>query len=254
METKYKIHAFYIVSILVLAIIALVTIEWSAVPRLVDYITFALTVTSLVLALLAIAYSMYSNTSFSQNVATLDGASRLLSGTAERVSEASDELTRKVETLPSMIERVGERVDETQTLIKGLSTEAGSRPVGSVSDEGTKTEPLSSFLEAASSNGLQTLYACHVAYQRKVAFDLKELCEKLEYGTYSYSWGFLVACTSAGVLGANISHGIWNIVEFNPLVEGVAEELDRRIEGTEPEELQAALRKNKETIEEYIEG
>ena len=71
METKYKIHVFYILSILIAIIIILITVRWSEVPKLVDYITFALTVTSLALALLAIIYSMYSNTTLSETVSSI---------------------------------------------------------------------------------------------------------------------------------------------------------------------------------------
>jgi hypothetical protein len=62
MEEKYKIHIGYIFSILLAAIIILVTVKWGEIPRLVELIAFALTLTSLVLALIAIAYAVYSNT------------------------------------------------------------------------------------------------------------------------------------------------------------------------------------------------
>ena len=75
METEYKIHTGYVFFILIAIIIGLVTVKWSEIPKLVDYLTFALTATSLALAVLAIVYAMYSNTSFSQTISTLDFAS-----------------------------------------------------------------------------------------------------------------------------------------------------------------------------------
>jgi len=38
MDDRFKIHSFYIVGILVAIIITLVTVEWSRVPNLVDYL------------------------------------------------------------------------------------------------------------------------------------------------------------------------------------------------------------------------
>ncbi len=52
MEEKYKIHATHIASTLISIIIILITIKWGDIPKLVEYITFSLSITSLVLGIL----------------------------------------------------------------------------------------------------------------------------------------------------------------------------------------------------------
>src|SRR5256885_13949970 len=104
MEEKYKIHAFYILTILIAVIIILLTIRWTGIPNLVEYITFALTLTSLVLAALAIIYAFYSNSSFSQNISTLNNVSRDVSDTAKELSKATNNLSLQIESIPSQLE------------------------------------------------------------------------------------------------------------------------------------------------------
>lgn len=51
MEERYRIHAAYILTILITAIILLLTIQWSGIPALAEKLTFALTVLSVIVSL-----------------------------------------------------------------------------------------------------------------------------------------------------------------------------------------------------------
>jgi len=122
MEEKYKIHSFYILLILSAIIIVLITIKWAEIPKFADYVTFALSVTSLSLAFLAIIYSIYSNTSFTQNLSTLERSTTLLTSTSTDLSIATADLKSKVEDIPGIIKTVSEKVDQTHDLISNMST------------------------------------------------------------------------------------------------------------------------------------
>lgn len=116
MEGKYKVHAFYILTILVSIIVILITIEWSGIPNLAEKLSFALTLASLILAVFAIAYAVYSNTTFSQAVSTLNTVSSDVSNTARQVSNAASELEREIKVIPSKLEIMEVKVGETNDL------------------------------------------------------------------------------------------------------------------------------------------
>ena len=69
---KHKAHFLYIVGILLAIIIILVTYKFGDNDKLIDYLKFGLTITSLFLALIAIIYSFISNSTISNNLSTID--------------------------------------------------------------------------------------------------------------------------------------------------------------------------------------
>ena len=101
MNKDYKIHSFYILLILVSIIIGLVSVNWSQVPKLVEYITFALTVSSLILAILAIVYSVYSNSSISELMGEISIA------TKDVVGHAAKEGGKFVASASNVVKRTG---------------------------------------------------------------------------------------------------------------------------------------------------
>jgi hypothetical protein len=113
MNDKAKIHVGYIISILVAIIITLLTVKWSEIPGLADYLTFALTVSSLCLAILAIIYSIYSNSSFTGNISSLEISSRSLLETSSDLSSVTEELNDRIQGIPDIMKTVGDKVEKT---------------------------------------------------------------------------------------------------------------------------------------------
>src|SRR5260370_8324872 len=103
MDEKARIHAFYVLLILGAIIILLITVRWSAIPRLPELITFALTVTSLVLAVLAIVYAYLSNFSSQQTTVRLADAAETIVKSAEDVRQATGQLTGQVASIPGLV-------------------------------------------------------------------------------------------------------------------------------------------------------
>lgn len=85
---RLRLHFIYVTIILGLVIICLATAYSinSGSPHLVDYVTFAATVTSLVLAVLAIFYSIVSNRDLSSSLGSLQTTSARLSGPVESLT------------------------------------------------------------------------------------------------------------------------------------------------------------------------
>lgn len=199
MEEKYKIHAFYILATLITIIIILMTIQWSAIPNLAEKISFALTLASLVLAALAIGYAVYSNTTFSQTISTLNTVAGNVSDTAKNISAAASELSQKIETIPSRLESMEGKVDQTNILLQQFS-ERGEIQPPSEQDKIAASEIVDSFIEKSSPVGLLMLYAYTLAYTQNKKFNVKELISTLTNIDINYARGFIVAARSAGLI------------------------------------------------------
>jgi hypothetical protein len=66
-----KLHERYILFIPLSVLVGVVTVKWSDVPKLTEYLGFALTLASLLLAVMAIGYAIYSNHGLETNLVSL---------------------------------------------------------------------------------------------------------------------------------------------------------------------------------------
>lgn len=223
MEEKYKIHAFYIIAILVSIIVTLVTIEWSKVPDLVNYITFALTVSSLILAILAIIYSIYSNTSISQALNSINTSSEKITVASKGIEESNKELRAEIKCIPDVLKTVDTRLGETNQLIEGISL--GIQKETIVSDlkleNKISDDRVISFLNNSSIRGLESLYIVTLSKQTSTAFDFKEFCDAVEHYKDTKDYMFAYCYSSAAIGLFNYRHDgkyRWIVDEIHPII------------------------------------
>ena len=217
MTKEYKIHAWYVLSILVITIIGLATVKWATIPGLVNYIQFALTAVALTLGILAIFYNVYSNIAFSQNVTALNIASKDIATTASTLTGVTEDLVQKVEAFPGLIEKVSVQVEETQQLVKGISEIPDPKLIGT-SKQREAIQIPQDFLVTTSIAGLESLYECFLAHDRKISFNLKDFTSSINSDEFEYFYGYLIALTSLGIITMKASQGIWNILYFNEVI------------------------------------
>ena len=226
MEQKFKIHACYILAILISVIVILVTVKWSQIPNLAQLISFALTLSSLILSAVAITYALYSNSSLFQNIVTLNLASQDVSKTAKDISKAAHELTLKIEAIPLRLESVEGKVDQTNVLLKQYSV-GQVQEIPDKKEREAAAEIVDLFISRVSLLGLLTLYACTLAFAKKKPFDFDKMPLVSEGLSSDYFWGFLIATIATGIVEATSTRGIWNITFLNSkLHPGVIAEID----------------------------
>lgn len=229
MNREYKVHAFYILLILFSIIIGLISVKWSEIPGLVGYITFALTVSSLSLAVLAIIYSIYSNSTLSQNVVSLEQASRDVSDTAKAIDQVTTGLALKVEAIPSLIEIVGARVEHTHQLIEEMAEKPSETLVSPTTTVAASTDIFGSAIRSFSVSAILSLYACSVAFDKEMSFKMSDLCEKVKLLNRHYMYGFLVGVSCFGALKYKLHQDILTVIEINdslnPLIKKRLEEI-----------------------------
>ncbi|HLL14650.1 MAG TPA: hypothetical protein VK388_06275 [Pyrinomonadaceae bacterium] len=254
MDEKYKIHAVYVLGILFAIIVVLITVQWSEIPNLADRITFALTVTSLILAILAIAYAVYSNTSFSQNISTLNNASKDVSNTARNISEAAITLTQKIEAIPSKLESVEAKVERTNVLLQEYS-EKKDEPLPSEKEQRAAVDIMNPFISRMSGTGLIFLYAFSLACTKKKPFDLNALCSILSYPRSAYAAGVYVSTYAAGLIDYETLKDIYTAQSIDEaMIQSISSELESRIRDSDAKEVEKPfLQRKMEEVDKYFE-
>ena len=124
MDDKYekiKIHFFYCILILVIAIIAIATDRWTAQKDFTAYLSNAATMTSLLLGLVAIFYSFISNDGLSKslgNIATVSDEVKQSKNEISQYLELTKSSTDTARANADSINRVSEHVTATLSTLQ----------------------------------------------------------------------------------------------------------------------------------------
>lgn len=235
MEEKYKIHAFYILTILTSIIVTLLSIEWSKVPDLVNYITFALTVSSLILAIIAIIYSIYSNTSISAALSGITKSSEQITEASKGIEESNRELRAEIKCIPDVLKTVDTRLGETNQLIEGIALGRQTETVVSELQPESiiADDRVMSFLNNSSIRGLESLWIVTLSKQTSTAFDFGEFCKSVERFKDTKDYMFAYCYSSAAMGLFNYRHDgklRWIIDNLHPkIVENIESILREKI-------------------------
>jgi hypothetical protein len=215
----FKVHIMYVIGILIAIIIELVAIKWESIPNLVNYITFALTISSLVLALLAIIYAVYSNSSFSQNIGLLNAVSDKILKTSEDLSRNTNELKKDLEQIPISLKNVETKTDKANEMLFELKTSEPKmmepkkeelKSPDSLDEVWNNEVNVKTYLSTMSFNGKRLLYACSKSISEHKMFNLKEIFDDNE----KYVYGILIASSSAKILSYSMTDNVINVYKM----------------------------------------
>lgn len=211
-----KIHRNYIVGILGFAVIMLITARYGGPENAIfAYLSFASTITSLVLSILAIFVTVQSSSDLYKQFARIDNAtdtirkcSEQIDGTAKVLSEAESNLKITAEGISAKVDDIVDRLDERlQVRMKETEDKISERVKESMnkfSEKQEDSQPNTAdreemknyFLTVTSANGLLALYACALGKEKEKMFELTNLFK----GNEAYTFGFLIASISSDVI------------------------------------------------------
>lgn len=223
-----KLHEIYISFFLVAVIIGLLAVRWGDVPKLLDYLNFALTLASLLLAVLAIVYAVFSTSTMDKSLSELGKTTEDINDVAGNLSSAAEKLGLEIKQILDMgpgwttgLAKTQSAIEELRdiTLSKGASVTAteqsSERPVV---ERGERAAEFSEFFTNSSLIGQFVLYAAAICHERDRALDLQELgAAGLATANYDYLWAYLVASSAAGYLRHQLVPGVSDrikIVDF----------------------------------------
>ena len=155
------VHFWYVVGILAAVIVGLLTLKLATHAAIVKYVSFALTLASILLAVVAIFYAITSNASLVQSISNVVQATGEIRGSASSMA-------RVARALDSKFQRVSEKLDATHSMVAGLSN-PGLRP-SDRSDEAASAFDFARFIGGSSPVGKLSVYAAAVAFESKKSF------------------------------------------------------------------------------------
>ncbi|MBA2779544.1 hypothetical protein [Billgrantia kenyensis] len=203
MKDNRNIHFSYIIAIMAFIIIGLISVKWSEVPRLTEYISFALTVSSLLLATLAIAYAFYSGENLSLTLQKISESSTEIKYAAQNINT----LTNEIKEIPDSIKKVTSKVDSSNKLLENLSkekmlgddtthtikTESSDQTVATLTSD---TQAIS-FLNNSPPRGCEALLIAILGYKERTSFELSDISQG---NSYMYLLSYLLATKAAGLI------------------------------------------------------
>ncbi|WP_141246949.1 hypothetical protein [Halomonas salipaludis] len=197
MKNNLSIHFKYTTGILSGVIILLLTRDLASIPRLQEYIAFALTFSSLLLALIAIVYSFLSNESLSISLNKINTS-------AEEISKLSSSIRESNETLHSRAGDVDKRVSESNLLIKEIGQNESNSRQSNVKQEISDTFILN-YLKKSSLFGCEALFAAALSQETGKSIKITKLLaseDDMEVKK-SYYMGYISASQSSGIFDYN---------------------------------------------------
>lgn len=218
-----KIHRNYIAGFLGFAVIMLITAEYGCDKEIFNYLSFASTITSFVLSILAIFVTVQSSSDLYKQFARIEEATttiKTLSGTIEenapKISEAATDIKDTSKTLlnrlDEVVNQINEKVDTSLAETNNELSKELSKIFASL-DEGQKNKEQPKnpndkhsiemykkyFLLKASVYGWLGIYACTLSFNKSKDFKLSDILpSKTEHIK-----GFLDAARSTNLIQLN---------------------------------------------------
>ena len=213
-KTINKLHFLYITGILIAIIILLSTAKFGANDNLIAYLSFALTVTSLFLSLLAIIYAYISNSTFGDTISSLNKSSSDISNNAKNLESITKTLDDKFEKLPQFLKDLENKVDWTNAYLYDQYERSQVIPQEPL-DQEIPQNYIDKFLNQSSTMGLYALYAVYLSWKNEKPFTLKQLYDNVELLSMEYTMGYLTSVSSFGVFTILDYSDKWTITDFN---------------------------------------
>jgi len=214
MEKKeLKIHGFYIISILIAIIICLAAFQMGDNEKMIEYISFAATISSILLAVIAIIYSFYSNSAMSQSLGSLDSISREVIKNTLQMTEATENLKSKIEEIPTFLKPIEDKADLTNSRLEQLSKNTSvSTPINI--DKQVKMNYLSnsSFL------GLKALYTAVLSYQKSKPFKFSDISNLSINNTEMYLYAYYISTAAFGLIRHTVNDNEFTITNIDQII------------------------------------
>ena len=116
-----EIHYRYGISFLLIVIIQLIAFAYFDVPQLVDKFSFALTISSLILAILAIFYTVASGDKQSNQLEKILEANATLSNVVKDIQNATESVTDLTQKIPEHFSNIHNKIDSFASSYQGLT-------------------------------------------------------------------------------------------------------------------------------------
>lgn len=229
-ENSNKLHLLYVSGILVFVIIELVSYicigNGANSDSIVSYVSFASTLSSLILSVVAIIYTIVSNQKGNDVFLKISDRAEAINGVSDRLCKIVDNLDNKLNRFENELHVIHDITNDTNDAIKGISNAAASNGLseGSLSID----DVLSQLIQTGSVLGNAALLACCYSFKKHKELDLKVLFDNNE----EYVYGYIIAVSCLSFITVEIKD---NIVSVSYVYEKLEEQLKQFFAKADPD-------------------
>lgn len=190
MQNK-DVHYKYAISYLLSIIILLIALAYYDIPNLVDKFSFALTLSSLLLAILAIFYTIISAHKQDSQFSKIIEATTTLNGSVRDINNAASSISLLTNDIPNQFKNINNKIDGMHISYKALSEieQDSSESVKETSDN-TTSFSLTKAIQRLQFNGMAVLYMFSVASRKSKSIEYSDF-DNFEMADLDYAIGIL---------------------------------------------------------------
>ncbi|RHP65414.1 hypothetical protein [Bacteroides sp. OF04-15BH] len=240
-DGKCKVHMYYISGLLIFIIIELITyvcVNNNNTDQIVDYISFASTISSLFLSVVAIIYAIVSNNQGEAQYQKIDRASDKISVSVDRFSLISESLSGSIDSILLKLDEIKVISSETKNAVsqnnQKRSIDSVSASVGmDETDNKLMQKIVERYVKAGSFYGNIVLLACILSNEKKLRFKTSDIVP--DSSTYLY--GYIIASAALGIIAMHIDDDYITVDSISSFLskEILLEEINNFIEKSKPE-------------------
>lgn len=260
-----RLHLGYICGICIFLIVELATyicIQSDHSVEIVSYISFASTLSSLILSVVAIIYAIVSNNKGEVQYGKIDTASSKITDSVSEFSKKSEELTQGLSDVLTKLDEVKNISIETRDNVSQMNRAELNNPKDSQSDikqslssdqvDNTTTDEVekedgidiekqvveaknqasqdtidrvvSGFVNMGSFVGNLSLLACVYSHDVNKPFNASDIFPPSSQDNNMYIFGYIIASTALGVVTAQNINGKFQVINYYDRVKSLLED------------------------------
>lgn len=220
-DEKGKVHIYYISGLLIFIIIELITyvcVNNNNTDQIVGYISFASTISSLFLSVVAIIYAIVSNNQGEAQYQKIDGASDRISISVDKFSLMSESLSGSIDSILSKLDEIKVISSETKNAVSQNSQnriDSDSAPV-EIDEKDHKLMQMlvKRYVNVGSFYGNIVLLACILSNETKLRFKTSDIIP----GSSDYLYGYIIASTALGVVTTHVDDNYIIVDSVSPFL------------------------------------
>lgn len=198
------LHTYYISGFLIVIVVELVSyicVSNDNAANLINYISFASTLSSLLLSIVAIIYAIVSNNKGENQYAKIDSASDRISKSVDLFSKTSDNLTNDINTILSKLDDLKKNVNRTNDFLLNSNTSSSENSIETQKKDGTivVNSLIDGYINSGSFTGNLALLACAYSYETKIPVLTKNFIFD-GYDSSNYVFGYIIASSALGII------------------------------------------------------
>ena len=186
--------------------------------QIVDYISFASTISSLFLSVVAIIYAIVSNNQGEAQYQKIDGASDRISISVDKFSLMSESLSGSIDSILSKLDEIKVISSETKNAVSQNSQkriDSDSAPV-EIDEKDHKLMQMlvKRYVNVGSFYGNIVLLACILSNETKLRFKTSDIIP----GSSDYLYGYIIASTALGVVTTHVDDNYIIVDSVSPFL------------------------------------